>query len=361
MTDWTRYDVPALASFLTEDDTVSWHQVTAWQHTFELLSEQSVRLAQARAELADAWPPEKSEAASTFISFVDELTSSMNETSEIALTNRTALIGVLSALAEAREAIDGLHARWQAYTEMDRMAALSRVHAAPSQAPPNWRATLNAQAHRKMTETDQIVFENSNRMLAPDVFQVTATFYQITPIKVHSYSWTPNRKLSSGSRISSPVIPAPGGSSPGGSTQSPGGNTSPGGGSTLPPGESPPVTTPPHKPDDSSDSGLPGWPTRVRDAVGIAAVSAAMGAKRITKTTSVTAPSSEPTSDAMESIPPGELIGTPGQVPHKDQRTNKHKPLHRTTWYVSRGISPVITPDPHSTHDPGPGVVGIDR
>lgn len=65
--------------------------------------------------LAESWPPERSAAAAAFIDSIDMFTASMDETAEAAIANSTAMSGMLSALSEAKSAIDGMHEQWQTY------------------------------------------------------------------------------------------------------------------------------------------------------------------------------------------------------------------------------------------------------
>lgn len=352
MTDWTRYDVPALTSFLAEDDTVSWHQVTAWQHTYELLSEQRVRLAAARAELAEAWPPEKSEAASTFLTFVDELTASMNETSEMALTNRTALVGVLSALGEARRTMDELHGRWQVYTELDRVAVLPSTHVIPSIAPAGWTETLNAQAHRTMTETDQIVFENSRRMIMPEVLSIGIVSDTIEYLPAGGQ----RLKNSSAELISPPLIRYIEANKIPNHNETPSPENSP----IFPP---PFIRSSDGKPDLPSDHQI--TVPAILGTVGVVGSTFIGRAERKPSALNSKTPEGfDESSGKARRVEPVPLGGMAGALPsgNNQRRSDQRGAAKRETWQIPKGVPQIIAPSSDlDRHDPGPGVIGIHQ
>jgi hypothetical protein len=174
-TDWTRYDVPAIASMLLDDDFAdAWSQVHAWLAAYETISVHQSQLAKAQSELAEAWPPEKSPASAAYLENVADLHASMAETAEIAFNNSRALSNSLDALSAAQITIRQLHEQWQA-----NAAATSgdATHAA-------WAKSLNAQVQQVMHTTDQIIFQNTQRFVAPTVMPViTAAFDPLSPLQ----------------------------------------------------------------------------------------------------------------------------------------------------------------------------------
>jgi hypothetical protein len=181
-TDWSEYDVPALAAMLAEDHSLAWDQVIAWRTSYELLSDESARLVKARAELADAWPPERSPAAAMYLSYLDLVIQSMADTGEAAITNSTSLSGVLLALAEAKAAIDRLHSTWQTYAAREQFNADPQRQPAYETAPTNWAQALNAQAHQHMAATDHTIFDNARRLITPNIMIFGREGESITPL-----------------------------------------------------------------------------------------------------------------------------------------------------------------------------------
>lgn len=178
-TDWTGYDVPTIAAMLTEDHSRAWDQVTAWRTSYALITDERVRITTARAELEAAWPPAHSTASAVFFEAVDGLVRSMGETAEAALTNSNALSGVLAALAEAKTKVDTLHSTWRARASS---STPQENYPATAADPTAWQRDLNAQAHQIMTTTDQTIFENARRLV--HVAPIYALTYDtFTPIR----------------------------------------------------------------------------------------------------------------------------------------------------------------------------------
>ena len=171
-TNWSSFDVPALAAMLAEDHSLAWDQVMAWRTAYDLVSSESRRLGRARAELADAWPPEHSPAAATYIGYIDELAASMATTGDAAIANSNVLATVLRVLGEARGNIELLHAKWQEYVKQEQFSQVPHAQAAYPPPPDNWAARLNAQAHQYMAETDQTIFESTRRLMEPQVLSI---------------------------------------------------------------------------------------------------------------------------------------------------------------------------------------------
>src|SRR2546429_3842635 len=58
----------------------------------------------------------------------------------------------------------------------------------------------------------------------------------------------------------------------------------------------------------------------------------------------------------------GGMVGGPGGVGARsglERRGRRSEPY--VEWDVPKGVPPVLEPGPEPTHDPGPGVIGIDR
>lgn len=183
-TDWSRYDVPAVATMLSDDYDHVWDQVLAWYTAHESICEHQAQLAKARAELAEAWPPERSPAAATYLQQVDDLHASMVATAEIAMTNATAFANVIDALAAAQSAIAELHQEWLVHVSNDVDSQPSSRHSPADTTSASWSARLNAQAQRTMASTDQEIFENTRRLQAPEVLAIPFRIDNPRPIPI---------------------------------------------------------------------------------------------------------------------------------------------------------------------------------
>lgn len=371
-TDWTRYDVPTIASFLNEDLGTSWSQVLAWEQTFSLLNGHSSRLSLARDSLAESWPPDQSPASSAFMANVDQMVSSMADTADAAIINRDALMGVLSALESARVSVDQLHDKWHFYT--DQEAINSTPHMLQVRLPDNWRQKLNAEAQATMAATDQAIFESTQKMVVPSTTVPVETYRPIPgpgsapsagPPQISSRS-----QNGSGTYLNQTL-----------SGQGASAREAPGGIPTT----STPIVLP--QPTDSSaqpplpvpsENVPPGGEIRMPTDVGSAIIGAGLstlpiGLKQVAtrppaSAGSIEADISRRTADEStvtggsnsQEGPLGAPIAPGVMRPGEGQHTIRARKT--TKWHVPVGVIGLIVPvDPEQDFDLGPGVIGVDR
>jgi hypothetical protein len=174
-TDWSRYDVPTIAAMLLgDDDGESWRTVNAWLAAYETISVHQSQLTRAQTELSEAWPPDHSAAATAFLDMVGGLSASLAETADAAYGNARAVSNSLDALATARDTVASLHQQWHA------QAATSSPEGAA------WAKDLNTKAQQIMRITDQAIFDNTQRLVVPPVMSPLGAFVsdRITPVPV---------------------------------------------------------------------------------------------------------------------------------------------------------------------------------
>jgi hypothetical protein len=366
-TDWTPYDVPKLAEFLDEDLSAAWSQARTWTQTQELVSSHRDVLRRTRDSLARAWSPERSPAARAFFAVIDELVASMDEMQDIAVTNGASLRGILTSLAAARNTVDGLHEQWKA-TEAVELPKGEYYDG-------SFKLDLNQQAQSTMRATDQAVIEYYPYLSAPTPYQ---------PPRRADPPWTPVPADSGGSGAGGgprgragprpPAIPpvpplarpgssepspvlsgsptGPPGGAPSGSPGSPGGSGAP-----LAPGATPPdpaggswfVATPAGR--ALRAGGVIGEPDPPVGRTGQARGSGVAGG-------------ASPEDGSTRAVGPvGGMLGGPVGGGTAGVRRERRRTLPSDTeWEVREGVPPVLLPPPEPTeHDPGPGVIGIDR
>ncbi len=182
--NWAAFDVPTLWNMLQhEGSTDAYQQVVTWQNTHDLLGYHMGELQTCRQELAAKWPPTRSPAAGVFLDYVDNLLGSMKQMSQDALANGEALSGVNQALVKARNEISTLHEQWQKYQhkEDNPPTILGLIDLSPD-VPDDWRKQLTEQAAKHMAESDKTVFENTSKMAVPVPFDPNPTRSdEITP------------------------------------------------------------------------------------------------------------------------------------------------------------------------------------
>jgi hypothetical protein len=373
---WSSFSVPALAEILDEDLSVAWSQVQAWRDTHDLVSQHRDLLQRARASLASAWPPERSPAAARFFGVTDALIESMQEMQDVAVANHGALNGVLASLDQARTTVDGLYEKWKAEPSGGKMAG-------PHPPLTAGQKALNAQAHDQMDSTDNAISDSGSHMAVP-------TPYGLYPVEPGSIPYSGGDQASRGSTGSSsgsgspvrppaiPPVPSPAYSTAlDGEVLSGGPRADQGGADSgrgvvhdsldphgLPPGLSIGSAFPAAEPTVGSwfvatpggralragaVIGDPGHDVSTPQRIGQQSVrSGVLG--------------TEENAIDRRANPVGGLLGS-GPVSSVGGREKRHRrsmPLD-TDWEVRRGVPPVLEPGPEPYHDPGLGVIGIDR
>jgi hypothetical protein len=426
-TAWSQYTVPQLAAILRyENDNLSWEQASTWQKTSELISYYQCELQKRRDELAAKWPPERSPAAQVFVTYIDDLLKSMQQTSSDAYSTSLGVSGITLALAEAKRKIGDLQQQWQANEEKEkhpRIVAAGKGGAiAAPQVPSNWRDQMQAEAAKVMQAAETAVFQHTRDLQVPVEYKIIGPTYDGEP-------WSPGGQTSTGGGASGgssrvPVIPPPpstppgpvltGGPSGGPPTATlppPGGSppVDPPVGRVLAPGSPPPVfpgvpgpVTWPSEPAAGRPSvpgkaflgrgGVPGdslppragMPTSGEPMVHGAPVRP--GGMPIASMGGVGGRPNSPTPGAGAAggrrvNPVGGVLGGRGgesfttpsghMVSIGPKRSRNDRSDRRVgdqgfdpddPWAVATGVPPVIEPSPEPRHhDPGPGVIGIDR
>jgi hypothetical protein len=168
------YRLPQLWTMVQGDngDGAAYH-LTTWERQITLLSEQSKRLKDLRADLVAKWPPDKSDASFAFISRVTEMINAMDQTVDDSVKVRTGLKQVADALENARKQLlplvdqyDNKSAAWRSVTERafpalpsNLLMGASVVPGADAMVVHMHQQKLDEQAREIMRSADQVVTE----------------------------------------------------------------------------------------------------------------------------------------------------------------------------------------------------------
>lgn len=106
-TNWYNFNTPNMWSTLANQDTEPyWEQVSAWKKTSELSLTHLSRLKQYRDGLAEAWPPEKNEAARAYVERLDYLIEVVQGVYDTSSSNHQTLSNITLAIGEARRKLE---------------------------------------------------------------------------------------------------------------------------------------------------------------------------------------------------------------------------------------------------------------
>jgi hypothetical protein len=379
-TDWSRFDVPALAGFVNEDLSSGWTQVSAWWQAYDLTREHLVVLRQARETIVRVWPPQTNRAAAAYLDQLDALIASMDNMRVAAEANGRALAGILTVLDNARGTVDGLHERWRQqqeslWSEVGAVASAATgnpaglVDVSIALASSDEKARLNAQAQATMRATDQAVYEYLPQLVIPVGRQ--NPIEDVKPVGTGTRDGAGSS--SGGGSLRPPVIPPAPAPAP-----------APVAGPVLTGGASPqqggaPVVGVPGAGQPASGIGggsgaswlVPGSPWTQTPVGRVLRSGAVIGAPMDLVEPGSSSAAGRIAGDlpepsrpgASEVGPEGGLLGGgigAGRPP--DRRLRRTLPPD-TEWPVRQGVPAVLEPGPEREirHDPGPGVFGIDR
>ncbi len=379
-TPWENYQVPELAGFLAEDLGPAWQHVRAWYGTAGVAATYQQALQRIHDGLAAAWPPQRSPAATLFLSRLKSMIDSLADVHEAAANNGGALTGVLETLEGARRQVDQVHEQWKQYG--------SPYESEYSTGADAWRGVLDEQAQRIMHDTDDAVFAYQSRMQEPAEWNPDSWVEPSGgPIDGDSAGSAGGggSSMGGGRPLQPPVIPpVPPPHSDGGDPPPVGGPVKADGGPVLAAGSPSAVDVSGASP-AAGGGGLsePGAPAgswmvetpvgRVLRAGGVIGVPSSPinspDARSGNRPVSVSPSRSLSTASGGLGAPveaaergTGGLMGGPGVAGMRsDQRRRRPGAEPYVEWEVRKGVPPVIEPGPEPKHDPGPGVIGIDR
>ena len=347
--DYRRWRLPQLWQMLAAD-----HPADAHLHLATLLRQQTAletqrdRLRTLRDQLAEGWPPGRSEAAMAFIQQINDMIDAIALTARGAGELRANLVHVTDAIAHARAEMEPLAADY----ERASAAADPRVTA-------NAQRLLDDRARRILVTADATVAEALGKLNVP--------------LPSYSrFSWDRREETSS-------TTPA---------TTSSGGVIARGGSSVRTVLPSPRFDPPAPMIEldrtgrtglEQDGFGLTGLPRAVDPggaAPGVHANGVQPGGRSAAASGGLVlhGPAGlgeDPASAVSRTVPAHStgrpFIGSPpaGRLNPAAEGARRRAPheAQAETWSVREGVAPVITPPAaaHRDHDPGPGVLGIDR
>lgn len=186
--DWSGANVRQLWDLVEEQETdAHWKLVAGWRRSAELTSVHLARVENYRNNLAAAWPPDQSPAATAYLARLDEMIGNLRETNEAAVSNYTTFAAATGALSTSRSELKKLYAEYvanedkiQQYEQAKAATAVSPTPAAtpspspgpspvPSQPPvtPEQQELLNWKARSVMNQLSGTLIEAKAQIKLP--------------------------------------------------------------------------------------------------------------------------------------------------------------------------------------------------
>jgi hypothetical protein len=397
-TNWEPYSLPQIWQMLAQETgQTSWAQVTAWGRMKSLCQEQARQLRTAADELAALWPPEKSEASRAYRDVVMVLARSLDDSANAAHANARALSALTSGISETRQKIARLVEQLKAREAEQTARKRNRLPFLPDGGLIGvQRSELDRAARQVMHEADVIP------ATATADFRIPADYVGVAigpdagkrgPVAEGenngdagpfagsaSVTWIPLPEIMPPPRDS----PIPGVAFDGLDPVAQAGNDGQIGrhlegtwdgspildgaqhhpsadvAASVPHPRTPPATASPWNPADIRSGSAAVGPGGV---IGLGPIGSG-GAPQSRPSSGVTSrPVASSAMPSMVTPPMGRT--TPGHTGVSGaaigrRRLGTNDP--RDQWFVQEGLPPVIEPRAEPTdHDPGPGVIGIDR
>jgi hypothetical protein len=397
---WHTYDVPGLVALLSrEDPNAISEQLGGWWRAETTLTDYRRRLEACRDGLAQKWPPERSEAAAAFVrqvnATIDELNAAVNAISR----NAGALAQTDNILSLARHELESINQQWHGYATREEDAeieaqSLTLGEVKPTGLDPQWREQLNQRARKVMSTVERDIAVSAESMVptpGPGYIDDGET-----PWTLDGQNEGPSEsRMSGGDRSTSggwntaaltpPYVPLPERTLEGSSSLDALGPQLAGSGPVAPPLASDPVVEParlgigpsglsPATPWLGqlfpSDSGRAGTEPIGRPSVRGFGERGELGAtnRRVGPVDGVIGgdranPSHGGSSEQATSAHQGMMAGGAGAGrPHgAGRRRGAGSGQRNDEWHVPTGGPAILEPSTEPRHDPGPGVIGIDR
>jgi hypothetical protein len=208
-TNWNAYRLDEIWQMLRDENgRISWTQYYAWRRMATLCEEQADQLEKALRQLTERWPTRPGTAAHAFQLQVEALIASMRHSVEAANANRDAVHKITFHLGAARGQVANLldQARQYASAEarlVDTIASMmgpgphtnpgSVPAALPAPPPDEWQRQLDQQARQIMAETDATIAAEATRLHVPTPYTFLSRFREATEAVgggVDGPSWT---------------------------------------------------------------------------------------------------------------------------------------------------------------------------
>lgn len=158
--NWEAYNLPSIWTMLQKENACRGaDRVLSWDGLAHDVRTQHRRLEEATQALAAVWPPEKNASARIFLKYMGQLATSMQETLRRAEDTRAGLNGILEALSEAQAAV-------RPWVEVRQIASDDFI--------PRWadhaEDDYDEKARQAMRNAEAAIADHSTQIRSPALF-----------------------------------------------------------------------------------------------------------------------------------------------------------------------------------------------
>jgi hypothetical protein len=372
---WTNYEVPVLAQILAGDLEDGFERALAWGTVGGIMRDAADSLARVVSVLSETWDPVVDQAAHRFVQEAEILVARLRSVADDAASNKPIVNRAVTSFESSRSEVLRLHDEW-VVREAEEQGSVFRDGALAGERSGEWRDSYNARAYEVLQRSDAEAFQEARALVAPSKEQREPL--TTDPIDDPIQGGSNGSHLYGGGR----------GLDPGGGIVRPGTSTD----SNLPPVQDPSIDTHASSRNQHSmvenDISLPviggavatgelgaGVLGRGRRYANVAGDSRRRGSNRQEIENGTNRLQGRPNEDGA---PPGPLndrgrndqypVGgvplTGALVPptQNRRRSARQRNSEGEPWRMAAGVPGVLMPDlSEPNHDPGKGVIGIDR
>jgi uncharacterized membrane protein len=163
--DWSRYRLNQIAAMLRRHSPEAGPAaITMWNAIETLCREQATRLRKALQNLRDQWPPTQ-EASIEFQKWGDSLARAMEDTAEVAHQNRSAAANISTEIERARARVETLMSEQARYQQLEQSGGTLIANATHfgnellnGNLEISWRATLDRDAREIIADLEQKIY-----------------------------------------------------------------------------------------------------------------------------------------------------------------------------------------------------------
>ncbi|BCY14968.1 hypothetical protein [Actinoplanes sp. L3-i22] len=220
-TDWAQKSVPQMWSMLAaHDGTAHKNLLVTWRQSADLLIDHLSRVKRYRDNLAEAWPPDKSQAAAKYMDRLDDLIGHLSSTYHATVENHRALGIATSALVGARLKLESIYRQHMA--SQQELDAYTRKLETNQQVTGKYRpitlnpptaaqarqAELQLQAQSVMSNLSTDLAQAQLNITTPKLYSPYGKFYESEPFNPDGIGSTAPFPTSSPSAGGSPTTPS---------------------------------------------------------------------------------------------------------------------------------------------------------
>jgi hypothetical protein len=398
-TDYARFSLNDIVAMVNSVDSISDEQIQNWTTASQLFVDLSQSLDTAVSNLQQHWPPVPGSAAEVFMGRLTDLVTAMKQDAWNAFWIGSSLNNITQRLADTKNKVMDVHYEYQKQQSQDPMSAIGLdgslvgdfLNVLPG-IDESWRQTLPNQARQIMTDSDRALAVTVSFMpvvqpYTPDFIDVTGT---LPPVRPAPHSGGGGGGSASGVFRPAVVPPSIGGAffpDPTGSAPTDhsdpilAGSPLPG---PLPTGGGPSTSPGPAVGPVGAIPGIFGGPAgftgRLPGAGGFGPGAAAVS-EPIAGSGQAARPAAASEGAAGEESALGRGVGANGIMaggvggrpvsgrsatrsggrPGLWTARRRKESDRKDPWAVAHGVPAVLEPDEPTDHDPGPGVIGLDR